>query len=107
MSSRGVICYYKGYNVYSTISDSFIFKKAITILELIRFTKKEEGLKGLEDLTPRMSRALRNGTSMLQGDKGLKDFLCANRAGKEEKHLSIEQCKKQFLTLDHGWSIND
>ena len=95
-----IICHNKGrYNFYSTVSDGFTFSSSLTYCQVVEFIREEYGKKGLELLDKRIERAHKKGTSsMMPGDDDLKSFLICNRAGKDEKHLTHEECIKEFLS---------
>ena len=94
-----IICHYKGYyNIYTTISDGFIFDSPFTLYQLEQYIKDECGNQGIHDLSGRLERAHCKGCSSLFKEEDLKSLLICNRAGKAEKHLSFKECIKQFLT---------
>tara|TARA_R110000851_G_C13085040_1_gene566205 strand:+ start:189 stop:491 length:303 start_codon:yes stop_codon:yes gene_type:complete len=93
-----IICHHKGkYNLYSTISDGFVFKSALLLHQLEGWYKKEYGDSGMCNLPPRLQRAHEKGTSSLD-DNSLEDFLICNRAGVDEATLSLEDCISQYLS---------
>lgn len=94
-----IICHHNGrYNIYCTIPDGFYWVESISLEQLQGFTKEQHGQRGLDILPDRLERAHKNGHSSLSDGSGLDGFLCCNRAGENEAHLSTEQCIKQFLS---------
>lgn len=92
-----IICHHKGrYNFYSTISDGFTYPSSISLEQLRMVIRNIYGGSGVVLLEERLHRAHAYGTSSLP-DETLDDFLCINRAGENEKHLSTEECIDQFL----------
>ncbi len=93
-----IICHHKGrYNFYSTISEGFRFVSSLDINQLKWLIKEEEGSSGLAALPARLERAHENGNSGLSGGD-LDELLCCNQAGKNESHLSTEECIEEFLS---------
>ena len=94
-----IIVHHKGvYNLYTTIADGFYFEGGLTLKQLKYYIKEEYGKQGVRELPQRLERAHKTGTSSLL-DKSLTDTLTCNRAGKNEAQLSVNQCIKQFLTI--------
>ncbi len=97
------ICHHKGrYNIYSTISDSFWFKRGLTLAELTDAIKEEYGQQGLRDLPDRLERAHKCGHSAYDEGDNLANYLNCNRAGKDEACLSFEECIKQFFGTEES-----
>jgi hypothetical protein len=93
-----IICHNNGcYNIYSTVADGFRFESSIDIDQLRLLIKDEHGQRGLDGLEQRLERAHKFGHSALFNET-LDDFLCCNRAGKNEAHLTTEQCIAEFLS---------
>ena len=93
-----IICHNKGrYNIYTTIADGFRFESSLDIDQLRFLVKDEHGQHRLDGLEQRLERAHRCGHSALFSES-LDDFLCCNRAGKNEAHLTTEQCIAEFLS---------
>jgi len=93
-----IICHHKGrYNIYSTISDGFIWTESINLEQLEEYIKEELGNKGLKDLPSRLKRAHGHGHSSIPYCS-LGNFLCCNRAGAAEVHLTTQECIERFLT---------
>ena len=93
-----VICHYQGrYNLYSTVSDRFMFFSSISNEELCVWIRNELGDKGVRELDERLKRAHAKGTSALL-DGTLEESLCANRAGPSEKKMSFQKCIESFLS---------
>ena len=86
-----IICHNKGrFNIYCTISDRFLFEKSVDDI-MISFTTKDH------NILDRIQRAITHGTSAIPHES-LEDFLCCNRAGESEKHLSTKECINGFLS---------
>ena len=93
------IIHHKGaYNFYTTVADGACFVSAITLEQLIEYTKEKFGERGIENLQARLDRAHKTGTSSLM-HYDLHNLLICNRAGKNEKSLNDEDFIKRFLTL--------
>jgi len=93
-----IICHKnERYNIYCTVSDGFYFESSLNIDQLKYFIKEEYGDDGINNLSGRLDRAHKTGTSSIHGDD-LESLLCCNRAGLDEKKLSIEQCVNNFLS---------
>lgn len=93
-----IICHHKGrYNIYGTASDAFRFVESISLDQLKGLIKQEGGDRAMSGFDKRIDRAHRNGTSSFI-HMSLNDFLCVNRAGKDEANLSTEQCIEQFIS---------
>jgi len=91
------ICKHKErYNLYTTIADGFWFKKSISLEQLKKFYREKYGSDGMNGLEERLARASETGTSAY--DETLESTLGINRAGKNEKHLSLNECIEKFLT---------
>lgn len=86
------------YNLYSTISDGLHFVSGLTKEQLEFFIKDQYGQRGLDALPERLKRAHKIGTSEI-GAESIEDTLYCNRAGKNERHLSMQRIIKRFLTL--------
>lgn len=84
------------YNVYSTISDTFVYESFLTLVQLKKITKEKYGTSGLEDLNSRLERAYAKGTSSYY-DKNIEETLCDNRCGKNETFMEINECIKKYL----------
>lgn len=93
-----IICHHNGrYNFYCTISDGFTFVSSLSLEQIKTVIEKEQGIKGLYKLPERLERAHRNGHSGISSEN-LDAFLCANRAGDQEDHLTTQQCISRFLS---------
>lgn len=93
-----IICHHNGkYNIYTTIADGFIYESALTLEQLKEAIKEQGGNRALERLPERLKRAHKNGHSGNEGGD-LDSFLCCNRAGEDEEHLTTEECIARFLT---------
>ena len=93
-----VICHKDGrYNIYGSICDRFYWTKSISLDQLKSYIKDEHGNEGIRGLDDRLERAYEYGTSSHYA-QSIKDVLVCNRAGPEEKHLSLQECIDQFLT---------
>lgn len=89
-----VIIHHEGfYNEYSTVSDGPCWKRGLTLNELKRITKDEEGERGLRQLEDRLVRAHEKGTSAYMDDD-LKDtvnyFL-------HQENMTLEHFINKFL----------
>ena len=93
------ICHHEGkYNIYCSISDGFHWATALTIEQLEQLTEEKSGKDGLKLLKERPERAHRKGTSS-HISKSLESELCINRAGKNEKHLTYQECLDTFFVF--------
>lgn len=86
------------YNIFSTVVDAPIFAEALTLEQLRDWYGAEYGRQGLEELPPRLERAVANGTSSMIGHT-LEDHIRANRAGENEAELSHDDFIRQYITL--------
>lgn len=94
-----LICHNDGhFNIYSTISDTFMFASSLTKDQLEFYIRKQYGKEGLNELPSRILRAEQTGTSAIGKDEDLESTLLCNIAGKNETHLTIEQCVEIFLS---------
>ena len=94
-----LICHNHGhFNIYSTISDQFIFASSLTKDQLELYIKEQYGKQGLNELPSRILRGERTGTSAIDKDEELESTLLCNKMSKNETHLTIEQCVKIFLS---------
>ena len=92
------LCYHNGkYNFYTPVMDAFCYIDSLSIEQVRMVTEKEYGKDGLERLPERLERAHKNGHSAHEGGN-LEEFLSCNRAGDNEKHLSFEECIRQYLS---------
>lgn len=96
-----IICHHESrFNLYSTISDTFVFRCSITLCQLKKYIKYAEGAEGaigLRALNEPIKRAVYSGTSFTWHDD-LDDLLTENRAGQDEATLSTEECIDRFLS---------
>jgi hypothetical protein len=93
-----IICHRNGkYNFYTTIADGFCYESALTLEQVREVVKQQSGQNGLDQLPERLERAHKNGHSAMDGGT-LEDFLCCNRAGENEAHLSFDECVRRFLS---------
>jgi len=93
-----IICHHNGrYNLYSTIADGFCYVSSLTLEQIECLTKEEYGQSGLRELPERLERAHKFGSSSMFKE-GLDSFLCCNRAGEKESHLTTEECIERFLS---------
>ena len=82
------------YFEWSTVSDSPT-TYGMTLDKLREYIKEEYGNVGLEQLPARLERVEKYGTSSYDYESATK--LCAhNRAGENEKHISLEQIYKRY-----------
>ena len=94
-----IICHHKGrYNLYTTIADGFCYVSSLSLEQLESLTKEEHRQSGLNQLPERLERAHKAGHSSLIDSGDLDAFLCCNRAGDNEEHLSTDECIKRFLS---------
>ena len=94
------ICHHNGgFNIFNTISDGFRWTEAIDENTLCEWYAEEYGRRGVEELPARLDRAKAKGTSCHDSD--LAAVLACNRAGKNERELSVAECVRQFLTLSN------
>ena len=87
------------FNLYTTVADGCYFNSGLTLEELKEWYKEEYGNRGLEDLQPRIDRALEKGTSSLL-DNSLKDCISCNRAGPKESKLSYNKFINKYLVIN-------
>lgn len=93
-----ILCHHEGrFNLYSTISDTFVFSSSITLSQLKYCIKEEEGNQGLRSLDESIKLAVSCGTSSTFHDD-LDDLMMENRAGKDESQLSTRECIDRFLS---------
>jgi len=91
-----IICHHDGkYNLYSTVSDGFCYVSALTLDQIKSLTKEEYGNHGMKELIKRLDRAHSTGCSM--HNETLEELLICNRAGKNEKYLTFDECIKEFF----------
>lgn len=83
------------YLVWSTVSDSPI-TYGLTLAELRRYVKEEDGRRGLEDLARRLERVEQKGTSS-HLDANADDTIWLNRAGPDETSLHREEIIEFFV----------
>lgn len=79
------------------IGDGFCYESALTLEQVREVVKQQSGQNGLDQLPERLERAHKNGHSAMDGGT-LEDFLCCNRAGENEAHLSFDECVRRFLS---------
>lgn len=92
------ICHHEGrWNIYTTVADGFCFIRSLSIDELRAWYQEEYGRHGLDNLQPRIDRALVKGTSSLIHDS-LEQMLDCNRAGENETELTAAECIRRFLS---------
>ena len=87
------------FNMFSTISDTFAFERALTRSELEAWYLTEHGRRGMDELPGRIERAIATGGSGHSLFDGLDWMLATNRAGENEARLSEDECVRRFLTL--------
>ena len=98
-----IICSHKGrYNVYSTVVDTFLFDKSMSLEELQEYTKEEFGLSGLRELSVRVKRADEKGTSCIF-NTSLADAIASNVCGSDndddgDPNWSVDRCIHKFLS---------
>jgi len=97
-----IICHHKGkYNLYCTCSDGFYFSEAITLGDLKSYLRSEAINRAIReyerDIPQRLERAHKQGHSHRR-NQTLEDFMCVNRAGDDEAHVSIEHIIENFLS---------
>lgn len=93
-----IICHHEGrYNLYSTVSDGFCYVSSLDANQLFHVMYETYGDIGVDSLPERLERAHRNGHSAIT-DETLEQFLCCNRAGDNEEHLSYKECIDRFLS---------
>ncbi len=93
-----IICHNKGcYNFYCTISDGFEFVSSFTLDQLTQIIRDAYGQTGIDELPHRLERAHQRGHSS-KSDETLRQFLCVNRAGQDEKCLPVDECIDRFLS---------
>ncbi len=93
-----IICHHEGrFNLYSTITDAFVFSSSITLSQLKQYIKEEEGNVGLRSLDEPVNLAVCCGTSSTFHDD-LDDLMTENRAGQDEAALSTNECIDRFLS---------
>ena len=85
------------YNIYSTISDNFIFESSLNLGQLKEWSDKEYGLNGQNNFEDRMYRVHDKGTSSYD-DENLEETLIANRCGENESCLTYQECIYKFLS---------
>ena len=82
------------YFEWSTIVDAPV-TYGLTLDELREYIKEEYGNEGLEELPARLERVEKYGTSS-QNQESAEDLCARNRAGENEKHISLKQIYKQY-----------
>lgn len=93
------ICHHNGrYNIYCSISDSFIYSSSLSKEQLIEHIREEHGQNGIDRLDARLNRAHIKGHSSVTDNESLEDFLSCNRCGKNERKLSYKKCIQIFLS---------
>ncbi len=93
-----ILCHHEGrYNFYLTVADGFRFVSSLDYEQMVQFTQGKYGETGMRGLPERLERAHKNGHSAWCGGT-LEDFLCCNRAGDDEAHLSFDECVSRFLS---------
>lgn len=92
------ICHHNDrYNFYCSIGDNFEFIDGLTLDKLTEIVRRDYGQKGIDNLSPRLERAHKRGHSSVSNET-LQEFLCCNRAGENEKHLTLQECIDKFLS---------
>ncbi|NIA10711.1 MAG: hypothetical protein GWP10_13535 [Nitrospiraceae bacterium] len=95
-----IIYHRNAYNIYSTIIDNPLFEEAITLEQLIQYTKEKYGTTGVEILHNQVKRACKNGTNGLI-QTSLEETVSLNHASKNGTHMLTAEFIKKFLTLNN------
>ena len=82
------------YFEWSTIVDAPV-TYGMTLDELKEYIKEEYGNEGLSGLPQRLERVEKYGTSS-HYHESVKQLCSSNRAGENEKHISLKQIYKQY-----------
>jgi len=92
-----IICFHKGaYNIYSTITDRFLFNKGVGIGHLKTYYKKKYGSEALKHLPDRLSRARTKGVSSPLRTS-LRGTIVFNKEGENESPMPTEECLEKFF----------
>ena len=86
------------YNIYTTVADGACYESALTLDELKRVVRFEQGEQGMRDLPARLERAHKTGCSSLRGET-LEECILCNRAGPNETELSVAEFVAKYMTL--------
>ncbi len=74
--------------------------------EMKNFLIKQDANKINIEVEERLLRADTNGTSFISGDSTVQSVISANRAGDNEKHLTLKQIKEKY-TYKEGKEQNE
>ncbi len=92
-----IICQHdRIFNVYSTISDQFIFKHGISEEQVRQWMTNEHGQRQAMNIDSMIERAKEKGTSSRIEDSFESTILC-NRCGPNEEQLSTEKIIKTYF----------
>ncbi len=86
------------YNIYTTVSDGACYESALTLEQLEKVIRFEQGEEGVLGLPARLERAHKTGCSALDG-MTLEECISCNRAGPNETELSLAEFVDKYLTL--------
>lgn len=86
------------YNIYTTVADGACYESALTLDDLERVIRFEQGEQGMRDLPARLERAHKTGCSSMRGET-LEECISCNRAGPNETELSVAEFVAKYLTL--------
>lgn len=87
------------YNLFCTISDSFVFSSHLTREQLIEYLAPKGNKSGAMyqmDFRQRLRRADEKGTSSIL-DADIEEVLTCNRCGENEAFMPIDECIRKFL----------
>lgn len=103
--SSPILFHKNAYNIYSTITDTPIFEKAITLDQLKQYIKAEEGNRGIRNLSSALEQAHISGTSSMLSASLIHQIRC-NAAGIDGTCLSFKNFIDRFLTLESSKSTS-
>lgn len=95
--SRPILFHKNAYNIYSTVTGTPLFEKALTLKQLKQYIKAEEGDCGIRNLPSSLERA---------HEKGLIHQISCNGAGTNGAYLSPADFISRFLTLEEPEDTN-
>ena len=93
---RVLIGHNQKYNIFSTITNSPVFEKALTEKNLKEWHKQQYGESSMLEFNKRVQRCKQNGTSSMIY-KDLKSVISCNRAGINERCVPYDEFIKKYL----------
>ena len=94
---RGIIHHEGAYNFWTTVADGPCYESALTLEQLTKVIRLEQGEMGVQDLQARLNRAHCTGTSY--AGMTLEKVIAGNRAGEHETELTKNELIARYLTL--------